>query len=42
VSSTSYNHYSLLASLEDVFGQPRLGYAAQPGLNRFGLDVYNR
>jgi hypothetical protein len=41
VSSTPYNHYSLLASLEDLYGLPHLGYAAQPGLNRFGLDVYN-
>ncbi|MBO1755280.1 alkaline phosphatase family protein [Allobranchiibius sp. CTAmp26] len=40
-STTSYNHYSLLASIEDVFGLPRLGYAQTPGLNRFGLDVYN-
>ncbi|MDR6863651.1 alkaline phosphatase family protein [Phycicoccus sp. 3266] len=42
VSSTPYNHYSLLASIEDLFGQPHLGYADQAGLNRFGLDVYNR
>lgn len=41
VSSTPYNHYSLLASIEDLFAQEHLGYAAQ-GLNRFGLDVYNR
>jgi len=41
VSSTSYNHYSLLASVEDLFGLPYLGYAGQSGLNRFGLDVYN-
>ena len=41
VSSTSYNHYSLLASIEDLFGLPYLGYAGQTGLNRFGLDVYN-
>ena len=27
-STTPYNHYSLLASLEDVFGLPYLGYAA--------------
>jgi hypothetical protein len=40
-STTSYNHYSLLASLEDLFGLAKLGYAAAPGLNRFGLDVYN-
>lgn len=42
VSSTPYNHYSLLASIEDLFGQAHLGYGAQAGLNRFGLDVYNR
>jgi hypothetical protein len=40
-STTHYNHYSLLASIEELFGLPKLGYAAQPGLNRFGLDVYN-
>ncbi|WP_406830544.1 alkaline phosphatase family protein [Pedococcus sp. KACC 23699] len=40
-STTSYNHYSLLASIEDLFGLSRLGYAQTPGLNRFGLDVYN-
>jgi hypothetical protein len=40
-STTSYNHYSLLASIEDVFKVPYLGYAGKSGLNRFGLDVYN-
>jgi hypothetical protein len=40
-STTPYNHYSLLASLEDVFGLSYLGYAATPDLNRFGLDIYN-
>jgi phosphatidylinositol-3-phosphatase len=40
-STTPYNHYSLLASIEDVFGLSYLGYAQSPGLNRFGLDVYN-
>jgi hypothetical protein len=40
-STTPYNHYSLLASLEEVFALPYLGYAQTPGLNRFGLDVYN-
>ncbi|TFD16110.1 alkaline phosphatase family protein [Cryobacterium sp. TMT2-23] len=40
-STTPYNHYSLLASIEDTFALPHLGYAATPGLNRFGLDVYN-
>jgi hypothetical protein len=40
-STTPYNHYSLLASIEDVFGLRYLGYAQTAGLNRFGLDVYN-
>ncbi|MBU3063504.1 alkaline phosphatase family protein [Nocardia sp. NEAU-G5] len=41
-SDTPYNHYSLLASIEDTFGLPHLGYAASPGLPRFGTDVFNR
>jgi hypothetical protein len=40
-STTPYNHYSLLASIEDTFALPYLGYAGTPGLNRFGLDVFN-
>jgi hypothetical protein len=34
-------HYSLLASIEDTFSLPRLGYAGAPGLNSFGADVFN-
>jgi hypothetical protein len=41
-STTPYNHYALLGSLEDIFSLPRLGMAAQPGLDVFGLDVYNK
>jgi hypothetical protein len=40
-SSRMYNHYSLLASIEDAFSLPRLGYAGAPGLDSFGPDVYN-
>jgi phosphatidylinositol-3-phosphatase len=40
-SSTPYNHYALLASLEEIFGLAKLGMAGQVGLDRFGLDVYN-
>ena len=40
-STTPYNHYSLLASIEDIFGLPHLGYARTAGLDRFGLDIYN-
>jgi len=38
-STTPYNHYSLLASIEELFGLPKLGYAGS--VDRFGLDVYN-
>ncbi|WP_020659656.1 alkaline phosphatase family protein [Amycolatopsis benzoatilytica] len=37
-----YNHYSLLASIENQFGLSRLGYAASSGVTAFGLDVFNR
>ncbi|GGH91260.1 hypothetical protein GCM10007170_07000 [Arthrobacter liuii] len=40
-SATPYNHYSLLASIEDIFSLPRLGYAGAPGVNCFGNDVFN-
>jgi phosphatidylinositol-3-phosphatase len=40
-STTPYNHYSLLASLEELFGLGKLGMAGQAGLPVFGLDVYN-
>jgi hypothetical protein len=47
VSNTYYNHYSLLRSLEDIFGTTggvdgsgHLGFAAQPGLAPFGSDVF--
>ena len=35
-----YNHYSLLASIEDLMHLPYLGYAGTSGLPRFGQDVY--
>jgi hypothetical protein len=39
-STVVYNHYSLLASIEDTFSLPRLGYANAPGVNTFGTDVF--
>lgn len=39
-SSTPYNHYSLLKSIEDLFALPYLGYAGTPGLAGFGADVW--
>ncbi|HEX6854603.1 MAG TPA: alkaline phosphatase family protein [Streptosporangiaceae bacterium] len=50
VSTVSYNHYSWLRTMEDLFSvqhQPpglddrgHLGFAAQPGLAPFGRDVF--
>lgn len=40
-SDRLYNHFSLLASVEDIFSLPRLGYAGAAGLNSFGDDVFN-
>ena len=40
VSDEPYNHYSLLRSIEDIFGVPHLGYAGRKGLAPFGRDVY--
>jgi phosphatidylinositol-3-phosphatase len=42
VSDHSYNHYSLLRSIEDSFGLAHLGYAASPGLRPFGSDIFTR
>lgn len=47
---TPYNHYSLLRSLEDIFGiksggtdgHGHLGYAASKGLRPFGHDLFAR
>ena len=41
VSDVPYNHYSLLKSLEEIFGiHHYLGYAGQTGLVAFGPDVF--
>jgi hypothetical protein len=36
-----YNHFSLLASIEDLFGLKHLGYASDPSLSRFDGATYN-
>jgi hypothetical protein len=41
VSDQEYNHYSLLRSVEDLFGLDHLGYAGQDGLAPFGIDLWN-
>jgi hypothetical protein len=40
VSTAEYNHYSLLRTVEDIFGLPHLGDAAQPAVRSFGPDAF--
>lgn len=40
VSKTPYNHYSLLRTVEDVFGLGHLGFAAESGLRPLDSDVF--
>ncbi len=40
VDRTPYNHYSLLRSVEDLFGLGHLGYAARAGLDAFGGKLF--
>jgi phosphatidylinositol-3-phosphatase len=40
VSTVPYNHYSLLRSVEDIFGLGHLGYAAEADLQPLGADVF--
>ncbi|HDR9488241.1 TPA: phosphoesterase, partial [Burkholderia aenigmatica] len=39
-STVAYNHYSMLKSVEDIFGLDHLGYAGQAGLQGFGNDIF--
>ena len=41
-SHVAYNHYSLLKTIEKIFGLTQLGFAAQPGLRAFGPDIFNK
>jgi phosphatidylinositol-3-phosphatase len=41
VTAVPYNHYSLLKTVEAIFGLPPLGFAAQPGLKAFGSDIWS-
>lgn len=42
VSSVDYNHYSLLRTIEDIFGLSHLGDAAMPQVKAFGRDVFTK
>lgn len=42
VSQTPYNHYTMLGSVENLFGLPHLGYAGLSGETYFGSDIFTR
>lgn len=42
VTQTAYNHYSLLRTIEDIFGLDHLGYAGASGVTAFGKDVCSK
>jgi hypothetical protein len=42
ISTAPYNHYSLLRTVEDIFGLEHLGFAAQSGLRPLDSDVFTR
>jgi hypothetical protein len=42
VDKTPYNHYSLLRTVEDMFGLEHLGYAAADGLAPIGDGAFNQ
>jgi hypothetical protein len=40
VTKTAYNHYTMLRSVEDIFGLPHIGFAQLPGETSFGSDIF--
>ncbi|HTU98147.1 MAG TPA: alkaline phosphatase family protein [Solirubrobacteraceae bacterium] len=42
VSQTAYDHYTMLGSVENIFGLSHIGYAGLPHSTYFGKDIYNR
>jgi phosphatidylinositol-3-phosphatase len=42
VSTTDYNHYSLLHTVEDLLGLNYIGYAGASGQTSFGSDVFSK
>jgi hypothetical protein len=42
VTPTAYNHYTMLRSVEDIFGLRHIGYAGLSGETTFGSDVFTR
>jgi phosphatidylinositol-3-phosphatase len=42
VTHTAYDHYTMLGSVENIFGLSHLGYAGLPHSTYFGTDIYKR
>jgi phosphatidylinositol-3-phosphatase len=42
VTQTAYDHYTMLGSVENIFGLSHLGYAALPGSTYFGTNIYKQ
>jgi phosphatidylinositol-3-phosphatase len=40
IDHSSYNHFAMLRSVEDLFGLGHLGFAAASGLNSLGADAF--
>jgi hypothetical protein len=40
IDTSSYNHFTLLRSIEDLFGLGHLGFAGLPGGNSLGADAF--
>ena len=41
VSQEPYNHFSLLRTIEDIFGLPHIGYAALPKVSSFEPSIFS-
>jgi hypothetical protein len=40
-SATYFNHFSLLATIEELFGLEKIGYAAEPAITGFDESIFN-
>lgn len=40
-SETYFNHFSLLATIEELFGLEKIGYAAEPAIAGFDESIFN-
>ena len=40
-SETYFNHFSLLATIEEMFSLEKIGYAAEPAITGFDESIFN-